>query len=78
LQRRTDCDSACEHHLGGRAEAVAALVRSLSVAYEGRLWEVTSMRKLLAVLTVCVLVWCIGASATIAGPHGCYRSQGCH
>jgi hypothetical protein len=33
------------------------------------------MRKLLA---VSALVWCIGVSATFAGPHGCYRSKGCH
>jgi hypothetical protein len=35
------------------------------------------MRKLLAALGVCILVWCIGVSASVAGPHGCYRSQGC-
>jgi hypothetical protein len=36
------------------------------------------MRKLLAVLAVAAALWCIGASAGMAGPHGCYRSQGCH
>jgi|HubBroStandDraft_6_1064221.scaffolds.fasta_scaffold927296_2 hypothetical protein len=36
------------------------------------------MRKHLAVLTVCALVWCIGVSATFAGPYGCYRNQGCN
>jgi hypothetical protein len=36
------------------------------------------MRKLLAAFTVCTLLWCIGTSAGVAGPHGCYRSQGCH
>jgi hypothetical protein len=36
------------------------------------------MRKLLAVLALVAALWCIGASAGMAGPHGCYRSQGCH
>jgi hypothetical protein len=81
LQRRAGCDSTYQLDSRGRAKPVAALARSLSGAYNCRglkKREVTSMRKLLAVLTVCALVWCIGASATIAGPHGCYRSQGCH
>jgi hypothetical protein len=36
------------------------------------------MRKLLAVLAVTALVWSIGVSGSVAGPHGCYRSHGCH
>jgi hypothetical protein len=38
----------------------------------------TSMRKLFAALAVVTLVWSIGVSAGVAGPHGCYRSHGCH
>ena len=36
------------------------------------------MRKFLAVLAIAMAVLCFGTSFGIAGPHGCYRSQGCH
>jgi hypothetical protein len=36
------------------------------------------MRKLLAALAMLATVWCISAPASLAGPHGCYRSHGCH
>ncbi len=38
----------------------------------------TSMRKFLAAFVVFAALCCIGVSAGMAGPHGCYRSQGCH
>ncbi len=38
----------------------------------------TWMRKLLAALGVVAVLWCLGVPAGIAGPHGCYRSHGCH
>jgi hypothetical protein len=36
------------------------------------------MKKLLAALAVCALAWCTSVAPAAAGPHGCYRSQGCH
>jgi hypothetical protein len=36
------------------------------------------MRYFLAVLAVVTSVFCVGVSPGNAGPHGCYRSQGCH
>jgi hypothetical protein len=36
------------------------------------------MRKLLAALAFFSAVWCVGVPASLAGPHGCYRTHGCH
>jgi hypothetical protein len=36
------------------------------------------MRQFLAVLAAAMSVLCVGVSPGGAGPHGCYRSHGCH
>jgi hypothetical protein len=37
-----------------------------------------SMRQFLLYLVIAIAVLCSAAPASHAGPHGCYRSHGCH
>jgi hypothetical protein len=36
------------------------------------------MRRFLAVLALAGAVFLVSAPVSVAGPHGCYKSKGCH
>jgi hypothetical protein len=71
LNRHVECVST-RIRIGDETDADFRSYLSRGISNEG-----TSMGKLIATFMICALVWGIGTSVSVAGPHGCYRSQGC-